>query len=319
MKEQKLIEVKNLKISFPNNGSNIQVVRGIDYTINQGEILGILGESGSGKTVSATAMIGLTEYDGGKIDDGEIIYDGADLTKLPEKELRKIRGREISYIFQNPVDTLNPYRKIGKQLEEVQKVHKDKVSKKNIIGLLLDLGLENPEMIYNMYPKQLSGGQCQRISIAMSLIGKSKIIIADEPTSSIDASMQGMALELLRTVNSKYGVTLVVITHNLEVVKNLCNSVMVMYGGLIMEKGQVEDVLDNPVHPYTRELMNCANSMNKNDRILYTLDGKTPNPQELKDECPFYSRCKSKSEACLDGIPKLRSIDNGRVIRCIIA
>lgn len=317
MNENNLLEIRNLKISFPYGNKEIQVVRGINLAIEKNEIVGILGESGSGKTVTATSMLGLTKIDGGNIDSGEIHYNGINILKLAEKELRNIRGHEISYIFQNPVETLNPFRKIGKQLEEVQRVHKEKVSKQNILKLLYDLGLENAEIIYEMYPSQLSGGQCQRISIGMSLIGKAKIIIADEPTSSIDASMQGVVLDLFSEVNQKYGVAMFIITHNFEIVKNLCNRVAVMYGGLVMEQGKILDVLKNPIHPYTKELINCSKSMSKSDKKLYTLEGKTLSPQEFRNECPFFSRCKNRTEKCKTGIPELNILENGREIRCI--
>lgn len=319
MNGNNLLEIKDLKISFPYNGGNIQVVRGVDLVIMENDIVGILGESGSGKTVTATSILGLTRYDGGRIDSGEIIYKGTDtdILKLDENSLRKLRGKEISYIFQNPVDTLNPYRKIGKQLEEVQKVHKQPKSKVTIMGILEDLGLERPELIYDMYPSQLSGGQCQRIAIAMSLIGNCKIIIADEPTSSIDASMQGLAIELLRTINKKFNVTIIVITHNFEVVKSLCNKVIIMYGGLIMEKGNVEDIINNPLNPYTKALIECVKSVEVNDKTLYTLEGRAPTPQEFKEECPFLSRCSSKTTECGNGIPALKLHKDGREVRCI--
>lgn len=316
MKGKDLLEIKDLRISFPYNGNNIQVVRGIDLKINENDIVGILGESGSGKTVTATSILGLTKYDGGTIDSGEIIYKGADILKLSEGDLRNIRGKEISYIFQNPVDTLNPFRKIGKQLEEVQRVHKQKKSKQIIVETLEDLGIDNPKLVYDMYPSQLSGGQCQRIAIAMSLIGNCKIIIADEPTSSIDASMQGIAIELLRKINKKFNVTIIVITHNFEIIKSLCNKVIIMYGGLIMEKGNVEDIVSNPLNPYTKALINCVKSVEDNDKILYTLEGRAPTPQEFKEECPFLSRCGEKAKECICGIPPLKSHEAGREVRC---
>lgn len=317
MSNQKLLEIKNLKISFPFQDKQLEVVRGISLTIEKNDILGILGESGSGKTVTATAMLGLTGYDGGSVDNGEILLNGVDITKLKEKEWRKIRGKEISFIFQNNVDTLNPYRKIGKQLEEVQRVHKQKLSKAAILDMLGELGLQNPELVYDMYPSQLSGGQCQRVGIAMALIGKAKIIIADEPTSSIDASMQGLVIDLLKRINKKFEVSIVIITHNFEVAKALCSKVVILYGGLLMEQGTASQVIDFPIHPYTKELLNCTKSINERDKVLHTLEGTAQTPLDFREECPFFSRCPVFTEKCRNGIPELKIYEDGRAVRCI--
>jgi oligopeptide/dipeptide ABC transporter ATP-binding protein len=317
MEGSKHLNIENLKISFPYGENNIQVIRGVNLYINEHEIIGILGESGSGKTVTASSIIGLSKFDGGIIDCGQIIYEDMDLLKLSEKQLRNIRGKEISYIFQDSTASLNPYLKIAKQIEEVQKVHKSKVSKKLIIDLLEEIGLENAHVILDMYPSQLSGGQCQRIAIAMALLGNSKIIIADEPTSSVDASMQGIILNLFRKINKKFGVSLILITHNFEIVKDICSRVVVMYGGLVMEQGITTEVMGNPLHPYSKELINCTKSMSDNDEILYTLEGKAPSPQEFRDECPFLNRCSIRNKSCENGIPDIKVFGNGREVRCI--
>lgn len=315
--DDSLLKISNLKISFPYYGKNIQVVRGVDIEVKRGEILGILGESGSGKTVASTSILGLTGENGGKIDSGSICFCGKNLLSIKEKSLRKLIGEKISYICQNPVDSLNPYRRVGSQIEEVRKIHKEKCTKQMVINILKDVGLSDAEYIYDMYPMQLSGGQCQRIMIAMALINKSSLLIADEPTSSIDASLQALVLDLLRSINEKYGVSIIIITHNFDVVKYLCSRVVIMYGGLVMEEGNVEDVLCNPYHPYTKELISCAKSLDNNDKKLYTLEGKTPGAEELRDECPFYMRCKNKCGDCLIDIPELKHINSTRKVRCI--
>ena len=315
--DESLLKINNLKISFPYSGKSIQVVRGVDIEVKCGEILGILGESGSGKTVTSTSVLGLTGENGGRIDSGSIYFCGKNLLSIKEKNLRNLIGEKVSYISQNPVDSLNPYRRVGGQIEEVRKIHKEKCTKKMVIDILKDVGLGDAEYIYDMYPMQLSGGQCQRVMIAMALINKSSLLIADEPTSSIDASMQTVVLDLLRNINEKYGVSIIIITHNFDVVRYLCSRVSIMYGGLVMEEGNVNDVLKNPLHPYTKELISCAKSLDNNDKKLYTLDGKTPGAEELKDECPFNRRCKSKCDACNHGIPQLKKIDGTRKARCI--
>lgn len=315
--DESLLKINNLKISFPYSGKSIQVVRGVDIEVKCGEILGILGESGSGKTVTSTSVLGLTGENGGRIDSGSIYFCGKNLLSIKEKNLRNLIGEKVSYISQNPVDSLNPYRRVGGQIEEVRKIHKEKCTKKMVIDILKDVGLGDAEYIYDMYPMQLSGGQCQRVMIAMALINKSNLLIADEPTSSIDASMQTVVLDLLRNINEKYGVSIIIITHNFDVVRYLCSRVSIMYGGLVMEEGNVNDVLKNPLHPYTKELISCAKSLDNNDKKLYTLDGKTPGAEELKDECPFNRRCKSKCDACNHGIPQLMKIDGTRKARCI--
>lgn len=312
-----ILQINNLMVSFPYGNKKVQVVRGIDIDIKEGDVLGILGESGSGKTVTASSIINLIKYDGGQIDSGSIYFNGIDLLKCSNVKLREISGKDISYIFQNPGDSLNPYRKIGKQIGEIQQIHGKKPSKEAVLHILRDVGLYNAEIIYDMYPSQLSGGQCQRVNIAMSLICTPKLIIADEPTSSIDASLEGIVLDLLKSINQKYGISIIIITHNLKVVKKVCNRVAVMYGGLIMEEGSASNILNAPKHPYTVELIKCAESLSNNDSRLYSLEGKSLSPNELKNECPFYSRCPVGTKECTKGIPTMKSLRPLRKVRCL--
>ncbi|WP_432666004.1 ABC transporter ATP-binding protein [Wukongibacter baidiensis] len=316
MDDKLLLKVENLKISFKNKKDYLQVVRGFDLEVNKGEIMGILGESGSGKTVSSNSIIGLIDKEEGKIDSGEIYFKGKDLLRLSEKELRKIRGRNISYIFQNPSESLNPYRRVGKQIEEALKVHGLKSSKKMILELMEDVGLDDPSLIYNMYPFQLSGGQCQRIMIAIGVICGPELLIADEPTSSIDASLRKKVLKLFKDINEKYGTSIIFITHDFDVAKFLCHKITIMYGGLVMEQGNMEDILKTPMHPYTRDLLRCVNSLDENQDVLFALEGRPPSPIEFKDECPFYERCKNRSDKCKKSIPEVMEYQN-RKVRCI--
>ncbi len=319
MEDAKLLQIKNLKISFPYGKDRIQVVRGIDLELNKGEIMGVLGESGSGKTVSSTAILGLVSDGDGRMDDGEIWFGERNLLNVSQHELEKIRGREIAYIFQDAVASLNPYRRVGSQMMEIVKIHKLQVEKKEILRVMEEIGLDNANLIYNMYPFQLSGGQCQRINIAMAIVCRPQLIIADEPTSAIDASLRRKVLNLLKNINEKYGTAIMIITHDFDVARFLCDKVMIMYGGLVMEEGRVQDVLENPVHPYTVELLKCVASLNEGEKSLYSLEGMPPNPYELRNECPFYDRCKYRVDLCRAGIPPMMNLEGKRKVRCVHA
>ena len=316
MSKTSLLNISNLTISFPYGKSFLQVVRGVDLEVAQGEIVGILGESGSGKTVTASSIIGLTRDEAGRIDSGEILFKGKNIVTMSAKDLQRIRGKEIAYIFQDPVGSLNPYRKAGKQIEEALKVHHLPCSKQLVLQIMQDVGLDKAETIYDMFPSQLSGGQCQRILIASAIACKPDLLIADEPISAIDASLQKKVLELLTVINKKYRTAIIIITHDFAVVKYICDRVVVMYGGLVMETGSVRDVLDNPLHPYTRELLKCVNSLNNNDERLYTLEGRALGPSEYAGGCSFYTRCINRTRDCQNEVPHLLERPTGRQVRC---
>ncbi|MDD7795148.1 ABC transporter ATP-binding protein [Clostridium sp. 'White wine YQ'] len=317
MNNNTILNISGLMLSFKANNGFVQVIRGVDIQLNKGEILGILGESGSGKTVTASSVLRLTQDSDFRIDGGSIIFDNTELIKLSEKDMRKIRGKRISYIFQDASVALNPYKRVGKQLREVLKVHGENNDKNKIITAMKKVGIDNAEVVYNMFPWQLSGGLCQRVLITMSTLCSPEIIIADEPTAAIDASLQKKVLDLLKDINIKDESSIIIITHDFDVVRYICNRVVVMYGGLVMEEGTTKDILTNPLHPYTKELINCVESLDNNDKELYSLTGKTPIPDEFKNQCPFYERCKYKNSKCLEGIPKVRNIDD-RKVRCIL-
>jgi peptide/nickel transport system ATP-binding protein len=315
--ENRLIEIKELRVSFYYEKGRIQVVRGFDLELNKGEIVGILGESGSGKTVSVSSIIRLIDESVGIIDSGEVIYNGRNLLKSSEKELNEIRGNKISYIFQNSSAALSPYKTIGKQMTEVLRTHKLPYTRELILNSLYEVGIEMAETVYGMYPFQLSGGQNQRIMIAQSILCKPELLIADEPTSSIDASLQKTILDILRNISEKNNTSVIIITHNFGVAKYLCDRLIVMYGGLVVEEGSITQILEAPFHPYTQELIKCVSSLDEDGEIMYTIEGAPPTPFEFKDECPFYSRCKFRESACAGNIPELKKI-NGRKARCIL-
>lgn len=312
----KLLEVKNLKVSYNTEHKRLNIIRGFDLSLSKGEIIGILGESGSGKTISMSAILKLFNSDKGSIDAGEVIFGDKDLTKLSEKQLREIRGSKIACVFQNPSQALHPYQRVGKQLAGSKKAHGLRCTKEDIIKALNEMGIDNAETVFNMYPSQLSGGQNQRVMIAQCILGRPELLIADEPTSSIDASLRKKILDLLMYIKNKYGLSIIFITHDFDIAEYLCDSLVVMYGGLSIEHGTTKDIFENPMHPYTQELISCAASMSQQNETLYSLDGTPPAPHEFKDECPFYNRCRYKQQKCLEGIPQPIEI-NGRKVRCI--
>lgn len=311
-----LLQVKNLKVSFYHDKDVYQVVRGFDLNLMKGEIVGILGESGSGKTVSATSVLGLIDDSAGRIDSGEVRFQGKDLLRMSEKELIRIRGKEISYIFQNSSEALNPYKTIGRQLGDVLRAHGLPDSREVILNALGEVGIDDAETVFSMHPFQLSGGQNQRIMIAQGILCKPVLLIADEPTSSIDASLQKNILDLIRDISLKNEMSAIIITHDFGVARYLCDRILVMYGGLLVEEGSMADILESPMHPYTRELIMCVESLDEEGDKIYTIHGYPPSPGEFKDECPFYSRCSVGEEDCTKGIPALLDL-GGRSVRCI--
>jgi len=311
-----LIKITDLKVSINTNEKPLKIIRGFSMALDKGKITGILGESGSGKTVSASSILRLMDKTDGNIDAGEIIFGNQDLTKLKEKDLTKLRGRKISYVFQDPAQALNPYKTVGRQLQSVLKTHKMDYSKEIINNTLAEVGLKDADTVYNMYPFQLSGGQNQRIMIAQGIISRPDLLIADEPTTSIDASLKKKILDLFKKINQKYNMSIIIITHDFSVARYICDHLVIMYGGLVVESGEISDILKNPMHPYTEELIKCAYSLDNYDGTLYSLDGAPPTPFEFRDECPFYNRCKIKDAACKQAIPPIKE-KSGRKVRCL--
>jgi oligopeptide/dipeptide ABC transporter ATP-binding protein len=314
--KQPLIEVKNLHVSFHYKNDRVQVIRGVDLQVVKGEIIGILGESGSGKTVTASTLSKLYEGVEGNLVEGEIYFDSIDILKASEKVMNTLRGKRIAYVFQNPTASLNPYRTIGKQLKSAQKNHQIATSYNRIIKALEEVGISEPEQVYSMYPSQLSGGQNQRIMIAQAILCEPDVLIADEPTSSIDASHCKKILDLLKELNLKYAMSIVLITHDFDVAKYICHRIMIMYGGLILEEGTIQEVFNKPLHPYTQELMKCVLSLEQADSAIYSLEGTPLTPLEFRNECPFYLRCSLKEAICKAALPKMQTVES-RKVRCI--
>lgn len=278
-KLEKILEVKDLKVNFDTYGGSVQAVRGINFDLHKGETLAIVGESGSGKSVTTKALMGLIPSPPGRIASGEILFEGKDLAKLKEKELQKIRGKDISMIFQDPMTSLNPTMKVGNQIMEGlvkhQKMSKAK-AKERALELLNLVGIPNPSERINQYPHQFSGGMRQRVVIAIALACNPKILLADEPTTALDVTIQAQILELMKDIQKKTETSIVFITHDLGVVANVADRVAVMYAGKIVEIGTVDDIFYNPKHPYTWGLLGSMPTLDSKEEDLVAIPGSPP-------------------------------------------
>ena len=277
-----LLEVKNLRINFKTYAGLVQAVRGVDFTLAKGETLAIVGESGSGKSVTSNALMRLIPQPAGRYEDGQILFEGKDLLKLSEREMESIRGNEIAMIFQDPMTALNPTMRVGKQIMEVILTHKKGVSKEaakqRSIELLAEVGIPEPERRFKQYPHEFSGGMRQRVVIAIALAAEPKILIADEPTTALDVTIQAQILELMKKIQEKNGNAIIFITHDLGVVANVADRVAVMYAGQIVEYGSSHDIFYNPKHPYTWGLLGSMPDLDSEDsEELYTIPGAPPN------------------------------------------
>ncbi len=305
-----MLDVKNLKVRF----GNIEVVRGVSFNLNQGQILSVIGESGAGKSVLAMSILKLYDERTASIKADQLKYNGIDVLAYGEKDFLTLRGREIAYIFQNPTDALSPNKTIRSQVKELCAVHGLAYVERDVIQLFGDVGLEKEaEIVLSMYPKQLSGGLAQRVTIAMSLLLKPKLIIADEPTSSIDASLTKVIVNLLVKINKKYGIAVMFITHDIDLALEISDKIMIMYGGLVMEYSDKDRFIKHPYHPYTQALMKCVKSIQSSESPLYTLQGYALDPSEFKSECPFANRCSYREDLCTMAIPDL----SNRGVRCV--
>ncbi|CEE03234.1 MULTISPECIES: ABC transporter ATP-binding protein [Bacillaceae] len=275
----KLLEVKDLRVSFNTYNGEVQAVRGVSFDLNEGETLAIVGESGSGKSVTSSTLMGLLPKPAGVIKSGQILFQGEDLVKKSEKEMQKIRGKEISMVFQDPLSSLNPTMKIGNQIIEGLIKHQGMnraEAKKKAIELLDQVGIPHPEIRVNQYPHQFSGGMRQRVVIAIALACNPKILIADEPTTALDVTIQAQILELMKEIQRDTKTSIIFITHDLGVVANVADRVAVMYAGKIVEIGTVDDVFYNPKHPYTWGLLGSMPTLDAEDEELYTIPGTPP-------------------------------------------
>jgi peptide/nickel transport system ATP-binding protein len=315
-----ILEVKNLKTQFRIKGGKFNAVDGIDFSIEKGEILAIVGESGCGKSVTSLSILGLIPNPPGKIIDGEILFKGENLLLKSKRQLQDIRGDKISMIFQEPMSSLNPVFTVGKQISESLIRHK-KLSKKDAIKKSIEMlslvGIPSPDERINDYPHQLSGGMSQRVMIAMALSCDPELLIADEPTTALDVTIQAQILDLMVKLKNKLNTSILLITHDLGVVAETADKVVVMYCGKIVEKATALELFEKPLHPYTEGLLNSIPKIDGNDERLFMIPGMVPNPLHMPKGCAFSSRCSKCMDICKNEIPELIKYGE-RQVRCFL-
>ena len=320
MSNQKLIEIKDLHTHFYTEAGTAKAVDGVSFDIYKGEVLGIVGESGSGKSVTSLSINRLIPDPPGKIVSGEIIYNGVNLLDLSYEDMRDYRGKDISMIFQEPMTSLNPVLKISVQMNEVLMRHLglsfEEATKKSV-DMLRAVGIPDPEDRINEYPHQFSGGMRQRVMIAMSLLCNPSLLIADEPTTALDVTIQAQILDLMISLKEKReGAAILLITHDLAVIAETCDRVIVMYGGKVQEIATVEELFKNPLHPYTKALMDSIPKMDQKVERLNALKGMVPSILDMPVGCKFCTRCDFVENKCMDTEPELIEVKDGHFVRC---
>lgn len=319
--EQNVLEIKELKSYFYTEKGVAKAVDGVNITIPKGKIIGLVGESGCGKSMTARSIMGLLKYPG-KIAGGSILFEGKDLAKLPERELRKICGNDISMIFQEPMTSLNPVLKVGRQVQETLLVHDRTIgkeeAKKRVIDMFEKVGIPEAGKRYDSYPHELSGGLRQRVMIAMAMICKPHLLIADEPTTALDVTIEAQILRLMKQLRDETGTSVLIITHNLGVVAEICDYVYVMYAGRIVEQAPTCELFDHTVHPYTKGLMASIPHIGNNPERLHTIPGVVPNLLHLPEGCTFCTRCECAVEACRKEKPVLKKVGEEHWSACAI-
>ncbi len=314
-----ILKVNNLKVYFVTEGKESHAVDGVDFEVKKGEILGIVGESGCGKSVTSLSIMRLVKCPPGKIVDGEILLEGKDILKYSDKEMRDIKGKEVSMIFQEPMTSLNPAYTIGNQLVETLLSH-EKITRREAKEIVLDMlkkvMISRPEQIMKSFPHELSGGMRQRIMIAMALLCKPKLLIADEPTTALDVTIQAQILELLKKLQEETQTAIMLITHDLGVIAEVAQHVVVMYAGKIVEDASVGEIFDHPMHPYTVGLQNSTPKIEYQGEKLETIEGYVPNMTKEVKGCAFKTRCPYAMKICGEQVPELKEVSPGHKVRC---
>ncbi len=320
--DQHILEVKGLRTSFYTRAGVIRAVTGIDFHVNKGEVLGLVGESGCGKSVTSLSILGLVG-EPGKVEAGEVLFGGRDLLTLSDDEMRKIRGDRIAMIFQQPQSSLNPVMKVGPQITEALLIHRgldEKGARARSLELMEMVGIPDPKARYEAYPFEMSGGMAQRVMIAIALSCEPELLIADEPTTALDVTIQAQILDLMRTLQQETGTAIVLITHDLGVVAEMCDRAAVMYAGEIVEQTDVRTLFADPRHPYTQGLIGAVPVPGEIVDELATIPGSVPNLIELPDGCRFAPRCGARVEhgnVLAERVhPELRPVTDGHVVRC---
>jgi oligopeptide/dipeptide ABC transporter ATP-binding protein len=320
-----VLSIRDLQVEFDTDDGVVQAVTGVTYDVYPGETLGVVGESGSGKSVSTMSLLGLIPRPPGRIVSGEAIFEGRDLLTLKKKELREIRGGPISLIFQDPLTSLNPVLKVGDQISEAIVTHgtaTDGTARERAIELLETVGIPNPVQRYDQYPHEFSGGMRQRAMIAMAIANQPKILIADEPTTALDVTIQAQILEVLKTARDETHAATILITHDLGIIAELADRVVVMYGGRVVELGDVHTIFSSPRHPYTIGLMESLPRLAVDDDWLRPIPGQPPSLINIPPGCAFHPRCflAQGRARCREEVPALRNIEeSGHLSRCHFA
>jgi oligopeptide/dipeptide ABC transporter ATP-binding protein len=313
-----LLNVENLSISFDTFEGKVNVLDNVSFSIDNGEILSIVGESGSGKSVSAYSILGILD-ENSNVESGKILFEDTDLLKLNKKEIREYRGKKIGMVFQEPMTALHPTMKVGKQLLNVI-IQNSGVSKEEaheiMINNLKDVHFDNPDEIANKYPYELSGGMRQRIVISLAMSNEPKLLIADEPTTALDVTIQAEILNLMKELVSKRNTAILLITHDFSVVRSVSDKVCVMYGGKILEKGNTDEVLKNPKNPYTAALLNALPDKVDSNMRLQEIKGEVPDLRFRPKGCIFYSRCMKKGKICSQKVPTKKKISSDHFVYC---
>lgn len=320
---EKLVDIRNLRTHFYTEDGVVPAVDGVSLYIKRGETLGVVGESGCGKSVTSLSVMRLIPNPPGKIVEGEIVFEGQDLLKLSEPQMRKIRGNDISMIFQEPMTSLNPVYTIGDQISEAIQLHQGlnyKEATAKAVEMLRLVGIPLPDRRVKEYPHQLSGGMRQRVMIAMALSCNPKLLIADEPTTALDVTIQAQILELMKKLKKELGMAIMLITHDLGVVAEMAERVVVMYGGKVVEEGDVVAIFKTPLHPYTEGLLRSIPRLDTDtESKLHVIEGVVPNPLHLPVGCRFHPRCPYVIDKCKEAQPPLEQVAPGRLVACYLA
>lgn len=316
-----LLRVEDLTVKFFTSDGIVHAVDGVSFSVGTEEVLGMVGESGCGKSVTSLAIMRLLPVPPARIVSGRVFFEGKNLLELSEAEMRKIRGNAISMIFQEPMTSLNPVITVGKQIAEAITAHQNASSeeaKRKAIELLRLVGIPNPEKRYNDYPHQMSGGMRQRAMIAMALACNPKLLIADEPTTALDVTVQAQILDLITQLKKTFGMSVLLITHDLGVIAEMCDRVIVMYAGQIVEEAPCVDLFESPLHPYSEGLLRSIPKLEPGKKPLYTIEGNVPNAMDLPAGCRFHPRCAYAFDLCREKVPALMNVNEHRRVRCFL-
>lgn len=315
-----LLKVENLNISFKSSDGNLDIVEDLSFSILRRETLGIVGESGSGKSITSLAVMRLLPSNSAVVE-GKITLDNECLSDMTEKEMQSVRGNHVSMIFQEPMTSLNPTKTCGNQIMEPLLLHRTKdknEAKEKTLELLTLCGIPEPNQRFMQYPHQLSGGMRQRVMIAIALACSPKLLIADEPTTALDVTIQAQILDLMKSIKAKSDMSIMIITHDLAIVSDFCDRVIIMYTGQIMEEGLVSQIFNSPKHPYTAGLINAIPKLNERHDRLIAVEGMVPDIKDMPHGCHYHPRCKFAAPMCLEKAPPLITLDDGRKVRCFL-